>query len=205
MSFLPQLSALAGVMLLACASPGPDFVAVSSNALSGRRAGVLTALGVAAGCVLWATLAVFGLGVVLTRLGWLYSAVRLVGAAYLIYLGGRLLLSARRAAPPPEVERATTDHRGAFRRGFLINVANPKAAVFFGSLFVTLLPVDAPAWVHVATVLVVAGVSTSWFVLLAVMFSAASVRAVYGRIRRGVDAVTGAVLMGIGAKLAIER
>jgi len=205
MSYLPQLAALAGVMLLACVSPGPDFVAVSSAALVDRRTGVLTALGVSLGCVSWAVLAVFGLGVVLTELGWLYSAVRLFGAAYLIWLGARMLLSARHQVPAPVVERATHDHRDAFRRGFLVNVANPKAAAFFGSLFVTVLPADAPGWVHLATVLVVAGVAGTWFVLLALLFSVGSVRTAYIRARRAVDAVMGAVLMALGAKLAIER
>jgi len=205
MSYFPQFAALAGVMLLACVSPGPDFVAVSSAALVDRRTGVLTALGVSLGCVLWAVLAVFGLGVVLTKLGWLYSTVRLMGAAYLIWLGGKMLLSARREAPPLAVARATHDHRDAFRRGLLVNVANPKAAAFFGSLFVTVLPVGAPGWVHVTTVLVVAVVAGTWFTLLALIFSAGPVRSVYTRVRRGADAVMGAVLMGLGAKLAIER
>lgn len=205
MEYLPQLAALAGVMLLACVSPGPDFVAVSSAALVDRRTGVLTALGVSLGCVLWATLAVFGLGVLLTKIGWLYSAVRLVGAAYLMWLGGKTLLSARHAGAEIKVERANHDHRDAFRRGLLVNVANPKAAAFFGSLFVTVLPHDAPGWVHVATVLVVAVVSGGWFTFLAWMFSAGSIRAVYSRIRRAADAVMGAALMGLGAKLAIER
>lgn len=205
MEYLPQLAALAGVMLLACVSPGPDFIAVSAAALVDRRTGVLTAIGVSFGCVLWAALAVFGLGVLLTKIGWLYSAVRLIGAVYLVWLGGKMLLAARHAAPALTVERAAHDHRDAFRHGFLVNIANPKAAAFFGSLFVTVLPNDAPGWVHMATVLVVAAVAGGWFTFLAWMFSAGSIRAVYARIRRAVDAIMGAVLMGLGAKLAIER
>jgi RhtB (resistance to homoserine/threonine) family protein len=205
MSYAPQLLTLAGVMLLACVSPGPDFVAVSSNALASRRAGILVALGVAAGCVAWALLTVFGLGILLTRLGWLYSAIRFLGAGYLIFLGGKMLLSARHSSPPMKIRPTSENHRGAFRRGVLVNMANPKAAAFFGSLFVTVLPIGAPTWVHVATVATVGGVAASWFVVLALMFSSDRVRVVYERARRPIDALMGAALIGLGAKLAISR
>lgn len=205
MSYIPQLLTLAGVMLLACISPGPDFVAVSSQALGSRRAGVLVALGVAAGCVVWALLAVFGLGVLLIRLGWVYAAIRLAGAGYLVFLGVRMLLSARRAAPPTHIAVASEHRHGGFRRGFLVNISNPKAAVFFGSLFVAILPVDAPAWVHLATVGVVGGVATAWFVVLALMFSAHRVRSIYDCLRRPVDALMGVALVGLGLKLAATR
>lgn len=208
MSYLPQLLTLGGVMLLACISPGPDFLAVSSLALGSRRAGLGAALGVACGCVLWATLAVFGLGVVLMRIGWVYSLVRLAGAAYLVWLGARMLLSAAHPASPAlaaPAAPAQEERRSAFRRGLLVNASNPKAAVFFGSLFVTILPVGAPGWVQCATVAVVAAVSALWFTTLALMFSAGRVRACYGRIRRPVDALTGAALVGLGARLALVR
>lgn len=205
MSYLPQLLTLAGVNLLACMSPGPDFVAVSSNALGNRRAGIFVALGVAAGCTVWALLAVFGLGMLLTRLGWVYSIVRLVGAGYLVFLGGKMLLSARHASAPLTVLRSSEHHRGAFRRGFLVNMANPKAAVFFGSLFLTVLPVGAPVWVSAATVATVGGVATGWFIVLALMFSVDRVRTVYDRIRRPVDVLMGAALVGLGVKLATDR
>ncbi len=204
MTYLPQLLTLAGVMLLACISPGPDVLAVTSYALASRRGGVWVALGVSLGCTLWATLAVFGLGVVILRLGPLYQAIRLCGAAYLVYLGLHLLVSARRAGPAPQIAAAAAGGRGLFRRGLMVNLTNPKAVVFFGSLFVTILPVDAPGWVHAAVVAVVGGVACFWFVALALMLSAGRVRALYLAARRPVDALMGAALVALGARLAIE-
>lgn len=214
MAYLPQLATLAAIMLLACISPGPDFVAVSTHALGSRRTGVLVGLGVAAGCVVWALLAVFGLGLLLVEVSWLYWLVRLGGAAYLAFMGAKMLLSARRAAPKtalhcsPEGSPASATVKSgaaALRTGFYVNLANPKAAAFFGSLFVTLLPADAPLWVLGATVAVVGGVAAAWFVALALMFSAPRVRLAYGAIRRPVDALMGAVLLGLAARLAISR
>ena len=206
MAYVPQLLTLAAVLLLACISPGPDFVAITSRALSSRRDGVHVAWGVTAGCVVWAALAMFGLGVVLTQLAGLYMAVRLGGAAYLVYLGGKMLWAARRPAPTLEVQAAEPQPRGGgLRRGFLVNMANPKAAVFFGSLFVTVLPAGAPAWVQGGTLLLVGVVAGAWFTALALMFSHGRVRAVYGRLRRPIDAVMGAALVGLGARLAVSR
>lgn len=205
MNYIPQLFTLAGVMLLACMSPGPDFVAVSSYALSSRRAGIFVALGVATGCVIWALLAVFGLGILLTKFGLLYSGIRFLGAAYLLFLGSKMLLSARRPKASLKVSCSTENHKGSFRRGFFVNMANPKAAVFFGSLFVTILPMGAPMWVHAVTIAIVGIVSSCWFVILAWMFSAVRVRTIYDNIRRPIDVLMGAALVGLGAKLAIDR
>lgn len=208
MAYLPYLLTVAGMMLLAAMSPGPDFVAVSAGALAGRRDGVAVALGVACGIVAWATFAVFGLAAMLARLGWIYEGIRLCGAAYLAWLGLKMLLAARTPSPAPAEavppQGAARPKRGGFRHGLLVNLSNPKAVVFFGSLFVTILPVGAPAWVEIATVAVVAAVSTLWFLALALMFSAGRVRAAYLRLRRPIDALMGAALLGLGARLAAE-
>ncbi|MGI6246738.1 MAG: LysE family translocator [Pseudochelatococcus sp.] len=210
--FLPQLLTLAGVMLLACISPGPDFIAVTSHSLLGRRFGLGAALGVGAACAIWAALAVFGFGVVLSRISWAYDILRLVGAAYLVYLGLRMLHGLRHGGGVPEVTQAEVGESGraaalwpSARRGFLVGMTNPKSAAFFGSLFVTVLPVGAPHGVYAATVAIVAGVALGWFSTLAVIFSSRSVRKVYARLRRPFDALMGAALIGLGVRLAAGR
>lgn len=220
--FLAELLTLAGVMLLACISPGPDFIAITSHALNGRRAGVGAALGVTAACTVWATLAVFGLGVVLARMAWGYEVLRLVGAAYLVYLGVRMLYGLReRQGSASEISATPSTTAGGIsaggtraggmaflpsvRRGFLVGMTNPKSMAFFGSLFVTVLPVGAPAWVYGATVGVVIVVALGWFTTLAIIFSSPAVRTVYARLRRPFDAVMGAALIALGVRLAASR
>lgn len=204
MAYLAQLLTLAGVVLVAYILPGPDFLAVSSNALASRRAGLLAGLGVATGCVVWASLAVFGLGLVMARLSWLYTAIRLAGGVYLIVFGIRMLL-ARRPAASATVERSRDTARGAYRRGLAVNLSNPKAAVYFGSLFVGLLPVGAPTWVLATVVGIVGLLAVGWFSTLAWMFSGARIRDVYDRIRRPINALMGLALAGLGTKLVLER
>ncbi|MBR8313205.1 LysE family transporter [Burkholderia dolosa] len=207
MSYLPQLAAVGGVMLLACVSPGPDLIAVSSHALGNRRAGLLAALGIASSHAVWAAMAIFGLGLIVAKLAWLYEAIRIAGAAYLIYLGIKSLSSLRQSAGQADVANAPAVRGGvhAYRKGLLVGLTNPKAAAFFGSLFVTLLPAHAPAWAHGATLAVVVAVSLTWFCTVALLFSTNRVQTGYAKLRKPIDAVMGTILLGLGAKLALDR
>ncbi len=202
MTYLPQLLALAGIFLLACVSPGPDFIAVTSNALTSRSRGLGVAVGTATACSVWAALTVFGLGFVLTRIAALYEAIRLIGAAYLIYLGARMLLGARRPYGSMPIAGARHDGTSAIRTGFLVGITNPKTAAFFGSLFITILPADVPVLVQTAAVCIVAAVALGWFGLLAIVFSTPGVRSAYARLRRPIDALMGAILVSLGLRLA---
>ena len=211
MNYTAQLAAIAGVMLLACVSPGPDMLAVTSHAFARRRAGVFAAAGIATSHAIWATLAVFGLGLILAQLAWLYEAIRIAGGVYLLYLGGKTLMGLRRSAgvsePAAPVSAAAKSASGAhaYRRGLLVGLTNPKAAAFFGSLFVTLLPAHAPLWVHGATIATVAGVSIAWFTSIAQLFSTGGVQRGYAKLRRPVDALMGAALVALGARLALDH
>lgn len=207
MTYLPQLAAVAGVMFLACVSPGPDLVAVTSHALVRRQSGLGAAAGIASSHLIWAALAVFGLGMVVSEMAGLYGAIRLVGAVYLLYLGGKILLGLRKDdGSPSPVGRAPARSVGeSYRKGLLVGLTNPKAAAFFGSLFVTMLPAHAPTWVHCTTVLMVTGVSACWFCGIAVLFSTGRVQQGYARLRKPIDAVMGVALVSLGAKLALDR
>lgn len=207
LDYLPQLLLLAGIVLMACASPGPDFVAVTSHALQKRSSGVLVALGIAAAVSLWATLAVLGFGLLIKQLFWLYEAIRWAGAAFLVYLGARMLMAACRgqAAAEPGQLAADTGAAQALRRGFLVGITNPKTATFFATLFVTVLPAGAPAWVYVAVVALVGSITAAWLCLLALFFSTGRVRKGYARVRRPLDALMGAALLALGIRIATAR
>jgi threonine efflux protein len=206
MSYIPQLAAVAGVMLLGCISPGPDLIAVTSHALAKRRAGLFAAFGIATSHAMWAALAIFGLGLILAQLAWLYTAIRIAGAAYLLYLGVKTLLSLSKPASTLEANPSQVGSASqAYRRGLLVGLTNPKAAAFFGSLFITVLPAHAPLWVHAATLAIVASISQSWFTAMAILFSTQRVQHGYSRLRKPIDAIMGTVLIGLGSKLALDK
>lgn len=145
MDYLGVLVGIAGVFLLACLSPGPVWVVITSTSIAmSRRAGVLTGLGVAGATLTWAMIAMLGLGL-LAQLVWLTMAIKLAGAAYLAWIGMRMVVGARR--PPPAVGSLPAEAHGgwtALRRGYLASITNPKAAAFFSSIFVVMLPDHAP-------------------------------------------------------------
>ena len=208
MDYFPQIATVAGVMLLACISPGPDLLAVTSHALSNRRSGLGVAAGISSSHVVWAGLAIFGLGLIVRELAWVYETIRLFGAAYLLYLGAKILRSLWQkdeSGSAPVARVATRNFADSYKKGLIVGLTNPKAAAFFGSLFVTLLPAHAPLWVQGTTLVAVTLVSIAWFSTVALLLSTERVQQGYARIRRPIDAVMGAALIAIGAKLALEK
>lgn len=207
MDYLSQLLTLSGIILLACASPGPDFVAVTSHALNSQRSGVFVALGIASAVVVWATVAILGFGLLIKELFWLYEAIRMAGAIYLIYLGSRMLIGVFKGKYDQQnladVSRVSLGQ--SWRIGFLVGITNPKTATFFATLFVTLLPVGAPPLVYIAVVAMVGTITSLWLCLLASVFSIGRVRSIYASIRRPVDALMGATLVGLGVRMATSR
>src|SRR5262245_20801019 len=132
-----QVLALSGVILLGAMSPGPDFVIVTrSAALSGRRAGMACAAGIGAGVFVWSAVTAAGVAGLLAASAVAFTVVKLAGAAYLMLLGIRALLAARRGeySESGAARPNLTSPWRAFRQGLLTNLLNPKVAVFFIAL-----------------------------------------------------------------------
>lgn len=203
---LSALAALFAVHLLVVASPGPAFLAVSRTAIStSRTAGVTAAAAMATGALIWAVATLFGLDVLLAHVPWLYDAMRLGGAAYLIYLGLGMLRSAWRGDKPTAATAVAPAGRRTFLRSLGVQLSNPKAAVFFGSIFVTLLPVAAPLWVKAGALAILGVNEFGFYALVAVVLSAPRAQRIYGNAKRGLDALFGGFLTALGVKLALSR
>jgi len=206
MEYLGVMAGIAGVFLLACLSPGPVWVVITSTAMSvSRTAGILTGLGVAGATWTWATVAMLGVGL-LARLAWLSMAIKLAGAVYLVWIGLRMMAVARRPVLPAGL--VSGEHRAgwtALRRGYLSSITNPKAAAFFGSIFVVMLPAHAPDWVYAATVMLLTALSAGWHCGLALVFSVGPVQAAYRRSKARIDTAIGAILIALGVRLAVSR
>ncbi len=199
------LAAFAAVHLLVAASPGPAFLAVSRTAIgTSRSAGLIAAAAMATGALVWAVATFFGLHVLFAQAPWLYDALRLGGAAYLIYLGIGMLREAWRGGAPVETVVPAAG-RATFLRCLAVQLSNPKAAVFFGSICVTLLPADAPLWVKGAALAILAMNEFGWYALVALVLSAPRARRVYSRAKRALDALFGGFLTVLGVKLALSR
>jgi threonine/homoserine/homoserine lactone efflux protein len=202
-----QALAMSGVILLGAMSPGPDFVIVTRNAaLSGRRAGMACAAGIAGGVFAWSVVTALGVAGLLAASAVAFTVVKLIGAAYLALLGIRALLAARRGEyqPPDTGARPPRGALVAFRQGLLTNLLNPKVAVFFIALLPQFLPASPTVLDTVLLGAIAATISLVWFALLANVVGA--LRAVFARVRvrRVIDAVMGTVLIGLGVRIAVQ-
>jgi threonine/homoserine/homoserine lactone efflux protein len=188
--------------------PGPDFAVVTKNTLaSGRRRGWWSALGVSCSNALQGTAAAAGLGALVLRIEPLFQAVRWAGIAYLVVLGVQSVRSAIRGAYAPDT--AAADRPGqalnGWRQGFLSNITNPKVLVFYLAVLPQFLGRDAPLTVLLLFALSHAVLSLAYLTLLVTALH--RVRRLLARrpVRRSLDALTGAALLGFGARLAVER
>ena len=195
---MTHLAAFLGVSLLVIVTPGQDTaLTIRNTLLGGRRGGVRTAAGVAAGQATWTLAASVGVVALLRASEPAFVAVRLLGAAYLAYLGLQTLL--RRGEAPPG---AGGSSRRAFRQGLLSNLGNPKMAVFFTSL----LPQFGSSFsALVALGLVFCSLTFLWLSGYAWAVARAGDVLRRPRIRRALDRVTGIVLVAFGLRLAAER
>ena len=204
MNDLLRLLAIAGVLFLGVLSPGPNFAIVTSTAMTvSRRAGVVTGLGLAAASCTWALLAVAGIGLVLARLPMIALAVRVAGAAYLVWIGTRMVLGASR--PMPDADRTVASAAAAVRKAYLVSMTNPKAIAFYGSILGVMVPAAAPRWFDAAIVATAALVSAAWYCSLALVFSQAAARRVFTRGKTAIETVMGVTLIGIGGRLLLSR
>ena len=204
MDYVVALLGLAFVHLLAVASPGPSTVLViQTAALAGRRGGLLAALAMMVGALLWAAAALFGLQALFARFEWLYLAFRVGGAIYLVYLAVQLWRHARDPLPEIPVGGAarTTGWQG-FLHALLLQLSNPKIMVFFGSIFLSLLPHNLPTWMDATVLAIVALNEFTWFARLALLFSGGPARAFYRRAKFWLDRFMGGALALLGVRLA---
>lgn len=196
------------IHLLAVASPGPDFaIVVRESVAFGRRAGVFTALGVGAGIFVHVAYSLLGIGLIVSQSIVLFNALKWLAAAYLLYIGIKAL-RAKPAGPASaelSLEQAARSPRAAFVTGFVTNGLNPKATLFFLSLFTVVIDPHTPLAVQAGYGLYLALATALWFCLVAMLFSQPRVRAGFTRLGHWFDRLMGAVLIGLGVKLAFSE
>jgi threonine/homoserine/homoserine lactone efflux protein len=205
-----QFLAFLGVSIVVIVTPGQDTALTVKNALLGaREGGVFTALGVSTGQAVWALAAAAGVAALLSASEPAFLTVKLLGAAYLVFLGGQALVRALgrgtasvppgRGGQPSGIEPGT-----AFRQGVLSNLANPKMAVFFTSL----LPQFAGGGPFLAMILlglVFCLLTFVWLTGYALAVAKAGEFLQRAGIRRLLDALTGAILVALGLRVATSR
>jgi RhtB (resistance to homoserine/threonine) family protein len=207
MQHLALIGTVTVAHLLAVISPGPDFLMAVRNSLAcSRRAGIWTAVGFGLGIAVHIAYSLAGLALVISKSVLLFNGIKLLGALYLVYIGIRSLLS--RAAPlevSPEARRDDLSALAALRMGFLTNVLNPKATLFFLSLFTLVISPDTPSPVLAVISVILVLNTILWFSLVSVFMTQERIRAGFGRWQNAFNRTLGGLLIAIGVKVALTR
>ncbi len=199
--FITAFGTIFVINIIAWLSPGPNMLVIVSAATNqSRRAGFVTALGVGVGGLTWACLALSGVAVLFEVFPNMVFALRLLGAGYLLWLGGKSLLNARRhgtlAVHEPVPSFGTL--RTAFKNGFLVMMTNPKAMVYFGSILTAVIPENAPLWFLIAFVMFIFVQSMLQHFITVYVFSTSHVSNWFQSTKQGMQVVFGSLYIALG-------
>lgn len=197
---------IATIAALGMLSPGPDFFLIIKNAARyPRTAAMFTALGVTCAVATHMVYCVAGLAVVITTTPWLFMLLKYVGAAYLIFIGIQALLSRGNSKMDlSNVAPETTSLKKAFLQGYLCNLLNPKATLFFLSMFTQVLNVHTGLGEKMWYAGIIIGLCALWWPLLIVIIQSAPVRRGLAKAQKLIDKMLGGVLIALGIKVALS-
>ncbi|MHC8365854.1 LysE family translocator [Pseudomonas sp. ZT5P21] len=208
-NYLGEFLALAIIHFLAVVAPGPDFaVTIRQSVRFGRGVGICTALGIGAGISVHVLYTLLGVGALMHTTPWLLTVAKVVGGAYILYLGVSLLRSQPKSvlegendADEPPVEQTRLK---AFTTGFLTNATNPKATLFFLAIFTTLISATTPLNIQALYGAWMCFVNALWFVIVALFFSSTRVRVLFMRMGHWFERTMGVILILFAGRLILS-
>ncbi|CAM3386559.1 LysE family translocator [Arcobacter aquimarinus] len=198
---------LAVAMFFALLSPGPDFAMIVKQSVSyGRRASIFTSIGIGLGISVHIVYTLLGIGLIISKSIILFNIIKYLGAAYLIYIGYKSLKSkgiSLQTNEEKEVEKIS-DFK-SFYLGFLCNALNPKATLFFLSMFTVIISPNTPLDVQAFYGLFCILATTCWFLFLSLILSHLRVKNFLSSFGKWFDRTIGIVLISLGIKVALSK
>lgn len=210
MQYIPIILTVALIHLLVVMSPGPDFIMTIRNSLAySRRSGIYSSIGLGLGIMVHVTYCLAGIALIISRSILIFSIIKYIGAAYLFYIGVKSLRA--KSKREEELDTAVEHHKidltkvQALKTGFITNVTNPKATLFFLSLFTVVIRPTTPLFVKLIMSSEMIVVTMLWFSIVTVIASHRLVRARIGKIQHYLERFMGGVLILFGLKVASEH
>lgn len=202
---LTQFLTVVVVHLLAVMSPGPDFVIVAKNSLTySRKIAIYTAMGVALGISVHVLYSILGIGLIISQSIILFTIIKYIGAAYLLYIGYKSLRAKPSTSEVVAVKNVQDISVGsAVRTGFLTNALNPKATLFFLAVFTQVIDPSTSIMIQGLYGIEMMVMTFVWFSIVAILFTSKALRNKIQKVQHRVEQVTGAVLIALGIKVAL--
>ena len=202
--YIDEFLMLSLVHFLAVIAPGPDFAVVIRQSIScGRKSALITSLGIGTGISIHVLYTLLGIGFIITQSETALMVAKIAGALYLSYIGFNMLLSKPQQQTDVKVviDTDSNHHKGAFMLGFMTNLLNPKATLFFLAIFTAIVSIDTPLAVQSIYGLWISLTTALWFSLVSLFFSQQSVRAKFVRYGYLFERIMGGILLLFAAKL----
>lgn len=206
-SYINEFSIIAAALLLALLSPGPDFAMILKQSITyGKRASIISSIGIGLGISVHVIYTVLGIGLIISKSIILFNIIKYLGAAYLIYLGYNSLKS---KGMKLKVENSLLSNDisdlKSFSIGFLCNALNPKATLFFVSIFTVVVNIDTPMYIQAIYGIFCIFTTMLWFIGISLILSKKSVRKFFNSFGIWFDRSVGVVLIALGIKVAMSK
>ena len=203
---MTEIIAVSTIAIFMAMLPGADFVMVTRTSIyNGRLAGLYMSLGMCLSVCIHASYSIAGLAVVIANSPWLFSAIKFLGAAYLIYIAWQLLTTCE-SLNKDQINPATQMSPViALRLGFTCNILNPKTSIFFLSIFTQVVSIDTPLIMQVSYGLIIMLAHFIWYSGVVLLLSLPSILPRFNRQKQKIDKVAGFVLILIAIKLSLAN
>ncbi|MEH6451553.1 MAG: LysE family transporter [Psychromonas sp.] len=203
-TYIAEIIAVSTIAIFMAMLPGADFVMVTRTSIyNGRLAGLYMSLGMCLSVCVHASYSIAGLAVVIANSAWLFSAIKYLGAAYLIYIAWQLLTTHELLNKDQNNLTTQMSPFMALRLGFTCNILNPKTSIFFLSIFTQVVSIDTPLIIQVSYGLIIMLAHFIWYSGVTLLLSHPNILPRFNRHKQKIDKVAGFVLMLIAIKLTL--
>lgn len=203
-AYLPELISVSIIAIFMAISPGADFVMVTRNSIFySRLAGLYSSLGVSLAIWIHVAYSIAGLAVIISSSIVLFSIIKYLGAAYLIYIGWKTCRSESDISVNHEPDNKRLSNFSAFRIGFITNALNPKATIFFLSIFAQVVNPQTPLWLQVVYGAIISLTHLLWFSSVSIFLSQPVLLKKFNAYKNHIEKVVGGILIGFGLKVAV--
>ena len=203
-TYIAEIIAVSTIAIFMAVLPGADFVMVTRTSIyNGRLAGLYMSLGMCLSVCIHASYSIAGLAVVIANSAWLFSTIKYLGAAYLIYIAWQLLTTRESLNSDQNALMTEMSPFIALHLGFTCNILNPKTSIFFLSIFTQVVSVDTPLIMQISYGLIIMLAHFIWYSGIALLLSHPKILPRFNRQKQKIDKVAGLVLMLIAIKLSL--
>lgn len=206
MPYLPELLSVSVIAVFMAISPGSDFVMITRNSVFyGRSAGLYSALGISLAIWVHVAYSIAGLAIIISSSIFLFSILKYLGAAYLIYIGWKTFRSKTEISINDGSKKENLSKFSAFKMGFITNSLNPKTTIFFLSLFTHVVNAHTPLWLQVVYGIIISLSHLLWFSTISFFLSQPVFLQRFQEWKNAIEKVIGSLLIGFGLKVAVTN